>query len=243
MKKLILLPVLLLLGGGNIAAALEGEAANREGQQSLRIHQTTSIVFPYTLLNRGIVSGDARVALSVAPDGSLTDLLIVGYSHREFADATLQAVQKWRYEPMLLNGSPVATRVILDVNFEAQGVVLSINPGTDLEAYVLAFRRGPHYGPCALRELDGIPTPLETIAPAYPQDMALHGVKGSAVVDFYIDESGAVRMAAVTQADFWELGALAVAAVEQWKFAPPTRHGKPVLVRAQQRFVFGQKES
>jgi TonB family protein len=68
------------------------------------------------------------------------------------------------------------------------------------------------------------------------------GVAGSATVEFYIDESGAVRMPAVFKADFPELGHLLADAVRQWKFDPPTRQGRPVLVHASQTVVFGKSD-
>ncbi len=241
--KTLILSTVLLFTTGTIVSAIEDARDDREGNQSLRVHQTTSILYPYTLLNSGVTSGDAHVGIAVDPAGLLTDLLVVGYSHREFADAAVRAIREWDYTPMRVNGEPVASRMVIDVNFEAQGVVINITPGSDLAAHLLSFRREHGYGPCTVRELDAIPAPLEFVAPAYPSDLKQRGVTGEAVVDFYIDETGAVRLAAVTCADFTELGALAVNAVEQWKFAPPTRHGQPVLVHVEQRFVFGQTGS
>jgi TonB family protein len=58
-------------------------------------------------------------------------------------------------------------------------------------------------------------------------------------IDFYIDETGTVRMPAVSIKDDSELTALAVMALRQWKFEPPTRNGRPVLVKATQVFNFG----
>jgi TonB family protein len=58
------------------------------------------------------------------------------------------------------------------------------------------------------------------------------------VVDFYIDETGAVRMPYVTGRPHTLLANLAVDAVRQWKFEPPTRNGTPVLVHARQVFHF-----
>jgi outer membrane biosynthesis protein TonB len=50
-------------------------------------------------------------------------------------------------------------------------------------------------------------------------------------------------MPAVLSADYDELASLAVAAIQQWKFEPPTRKGVPVMVRAKQVFHFGPKKA
>ena len=84
-----------------------------------------------------------------------------------------------------------------------------------------------------------IPPPIVTVTPQYSGQQAAKGVKGMVTVDFYIDVTGAIRMPAVSVKDDSELTALAVTALRQWKFEPPTRNGHPVLVRASQVFNFG----
>jgi outer membrane biosynthesis protein TonB len=58
-------------------------------------------------------------------------------------------------------------------------------------------------------------------------------------VDFFIDETGSVRMPAVSANDDVHLTALAIDALRQWKFEPPTHNGRPVLAKAVQVFNFG----
>jgi TonB family protein len=71
--------------------------------------------------------------------------------------------------------------------------------------------------------------------------LARKGVHGRVSVDFYIDETGVVRMPAVSPRDNIELTALSLEALRQWRFEPPTRNGKPVLVKASQVFSFGSE--
>jgi TonB family protein len=90
-----------------------------------------------------------------------------------------------------------------------------------------------------LRDLDHIPTPVEVVAPV----AKLEGAPRSVTVEFYIDEQGRVRMPAVDrEAADDTLAAAAVAAVEKWRFEPPVRKGRPVLVFAEQPFNFKLKE-
>ena len=48
-----------------------------------------------------------------------------------------------------------------------------------------------------------------------------------------------MRVPSVSVEDDSLLTSLAVAALRQWRFEPPTRNGNPVLVRASQVFNFG----
>lgn len=243
MKK-FLMAFAFLAGGGALASGIDPLVPpTRDERVSMRIHQTTPIVYPQVMLERGIVQGAARVAISLDHTGRLTDVLVIAYTHEAFAEAAEAALREWSYEPMRVRGEHVATQAILDLNFEAKGVVINLNAGTDLVRHVLPFLRGESYAPCSLRELDRIPEPVAFAEPVYPRELKLHGVEGTAVIEFFIDENGAVRVPAVIDADFWELGVLAMEAVRQWRFEPPTSRGRPVLVRVRQPFIFGQDNS
>jgi len=63
-------------------------------------------------------------------------------------------------------------------------------------------------------------------------------VRGSVNVEFYIDETGAVRLPSLAPGENLELGSLAIAALSQWRFNPPTSRGRAVLVKAVQTFNF-----
>lgn len=209
--------------------------------QSLNILQTVNPVFPYHLKEVGVLNGEARVAINTDATGKLLEWLVVGYTRPEFADAAVVAIKQWKFEPARLRGEPVGTTVELLFSYEAKGVVVStLNPIDTVEARISQII-GEHYTyqPRFLRELDRIPTPVVTVRPQYSSEMANKGVKGKVTVDFYIDETGTVRMPAVSVKDDSELTALAVAALRQWKFEPPTRNGHPVLVKASQVFNFG----
>ena len=61
---------------------------------------------------------------------------------------------------------------------------------------------------------------------------------GRVTVDFYITEDGTVRLPSVSPYDDSQLTALAIDALRQWKFEPPTHNGNPTLVKATQVFSF-----
>jgi TonB family protein len=226
-------------GAVALASGLDQIDPLKDERQPLRIIQTAPLNYPLNLLQRGIVSGIARVAIAMDHTGTLTDVLVVGYTHEEFAAAAEQALREWSYVPIRLRAEHVATQAIVNFKFEAKGVVINIDASTDLSLFHPEFRSKSAYAPCPLQRLDAIPAPLVFVEPGYSKELKLHGVRGRAVLEFYIDENGSVRVPAVIDADFWELGVLAMDAVRKWKFAPPTSNGRRVLVRVRQAFVFG----
>jgi protein TonB len=141
-----------------------------------------------------------------------------------------------------LRGEPVGTTTEILFQFETKGVVVTTGISDFIEgrvAQILGTRFV--YQPCTLAELDRIPAPIVTVKPQYPAELAAKGVKGDVTVEFYIDEAGMIRVPAVSVNDDSRLCALAVAALRQWKFEPPTRNGHPVLVKASQVFKFGPR--
>jgi TonB family protein len=236
---------ILLLALGLVASAGQAQpltpSSDRKG---VKIFQTVTPVFPRELPELGFFEGEARVAIAVDETGKLTDWLVVGYTHRRFAEESVDAVKQWRFEPARVGGKPVPVQTEVRISFETSGVVISCDPNTAVTRYTNSlFRNREAYQPCSMQEIDRIPTPRNAVSPPYSEALAQKGVQGTVIIDFFIDESGALRMPAVRSADYEELASLAIDALQQWKFEPPTRHGVPVLVRASQVFHFGLKKS
>ena len=214
-------------------------------RQSLKILQTVTPVFPMELPEQGYMEGEARIAIAVDETGKLTDWLIVGYTHRRFADESVNAIKQWEFEPARVQGKPVSVQTELLISFETSGVVISSSDiGSAVQRYTnRLFKYRDAYRPCTMKEIDRIPTPQNAVSPMYGETLAKQGVQGTVTVEFFIDEHGALRMPAVLSADYDQLASLAVAAIQQWKFEPPTCKGVPVMVRAKQVFHFGPKKS
>ncbi len=205
-------------------------------RKPLTIHQTEAPAYPLRLRELNVQEGTVRAVIEVDDTGVLSDYLIVAYSHRLFAESAEYALKRWRFEPAVLRGQPVTAQVEVNFYFEERGMgIVTVDMDTHLRA---RFTRDENYRPCTVRELDRIPSLVVAPQPQYSSAMAARGAAGSATVEFYIDEKGAVRMPAVLAIDQPELAAAAVGALKQWRFEPPTRQGKPVLVKARQVFNF-----
>ncbi|HVS51540.1 MAG TPA: energy transducer TonB [Opitutaceae bacterium] len=227
------------------APPVAAQIASAPGVTPLRVRTQSDPVYPFEMVQIGVREGKAVVAISVDAAGRIDDCLAVAYTQPEFAHAALSALRHWTFEPARYRGEPVAAMTEVTVNFEVQGtVVVSMTSAESMAAWMAAMH--PESGasrPRLLRELDRIPTPIVAVPPRYPADLAQKGRSGKVTVQFYIDENGTVRMPSVSNALDLDLGALAVSAVQQWRFEPPTCEGRAVLVRAEQVFDFKQAEA
>jgi TonB family protein len=211
-----------------------------EGDVGIGIKQTGVLTYPASMMAEGIYSGEVRAVISVDAEGRLSDWLVIGYTQPAFADAASAAIQRWKYEPTVVNGRPRASRADVLFEFRLEGVVVMTLPGASVKH---AFRQMNEehyvYRPSRLGELDRIPTPVHVVPPMAQMD----GPPRNVTVEFYIDEEGKVRMPAVDRDSANDLlAAAAVAAVEQWRFEPPQRKGRRVLVYAHQEFTFKPKD-
>ena len=236
MNKLFLTGLLALILPAWAAAQI---STGTEASQGIGIEQTGVLVYPASMTAEGVFSGEVRAVISVDAEGNLTDWLLTAYTQPTFADVAMAAIRRWRYLPATVNGRRQASRAHILFEFRTEGVVVQTLPGALVkQMFPAPFEERYLYKTCRLRELDRIPTPVHVVAPSAKLD----GPPRSVTVEFYIDEEGRVRMPAVDrEAADDMLAAASVAAVEQWRFEPPLRRGRPVLVYAQQEFTFRPK--
>ncbi|TAM81715.1 MAG: energy transducer TonB [Acidobacteria bacterium] len=62
------------------------------------------------------IQGTVRLEALIATDGTIKDLKVLS-GHPLLVKAALEAVERWRYRPTLLNGQPVEVETEIDVNF------------------------------------------------------------------------------------------------------------------------------
>ena len=241
LRHLTLLSVLFLATLPRVCAAAPLESA--EDNAGVVINQTDELIYPPMMLYTAVYSGDVHAVISLDADGVLTDSLVVAYTNVAFADAALAALKRWSYVPARVHGRPSAARVDVVFEFRNKGVVVSSLPGGLEKLFFHAtFDERYVYKACKLRDIDRIPLPLEVVQPKLPEGGLPAGTKRIVTVEFYIDEQGRVRMPAIGRVDAEDPYAVAsVAAVEKWRFEPPLRNGRPVLVLAKQEFTFVPK--
>jgi len=239
--KTSLLHVILSFSLGALLSpvhAAEAPAANL-GDAPLKIVEKYNPAFPSRLLQQGIVRGEAQIIFLVDATGKLGDHLITAYTHKDFAEVALMAIKTWKFAPSLAQGKPIGTVVDMRFIFEMNGVVvIDRKPGLILASEQWETEGRFAYQPCPARQLDQPLKAVHVVKPIYPKELGDQGIDGKVLVEFYIDETGKARLPTASRASNEMLAMIAIAAVEQWQFEPPTRQGKPVLVCANQEFSF-----
>lgn len=208
--------------------------------QPLKIEPTIKPLLSPVMQMDGVTEGKVIFAIDVSAEGKLTDWLVLGYTHPALVRPCIEAMKDWNYTPAKLDGEAVAVQTDLTIDYTAEGVVISRTTIEDLRRraerifgqQVISKKRSAN-------QLDTAPAPINPVLPKYAKDAEAAGVKGSVAVHFYVDETGAVRMPAVEKTANPYLADVALAAVREWKFAPPRSHGEPVVISARQEFKFG----
>jgi TonB family protein len=197
--------------------------------------------YPSSLTLAGITKGYAVVAVSIDTEGKVQDSLVLAYTQPQLARASLAAVNDWVFIPARLDGAAVPVRTELRFDFTVEGAVISSNLTNHFffDNFDHLGDGAPAYRPSRVAELDQLPVRVAGDSPRYDTKAAKAGVRGRVEVHFYIDEQGGVRLPAVSAGTDYYLMEQAVAAVRHWRFAPPTSHGRPVLIAAAQEFDFG----
>ncbi|MEO6155673.1 MAG: energy transducer TonB [Thermomonas sp.] len=73
--------------------------------------------YPREALNRG-VGGIVRVQATVSPDGRVERMEVAESSGNRYLDrAAMEAVRRWRFQPVMRNGQPVSATVTIPVEF------------------------------------------------------------------------------------------------------------------------------
>jgi TonB family protein len=245
MKNRHLCPALAALGGVLALGAGGATPAETEAPDApLKIIRTQPIIFPWRMINEGVTQGEARLAFHIDADGRLVDWLVVAYSARPFADSAVDALRQWKFVPERSGGQPGASIVHLAIRFETSGTIaIERTQPSDMDGIRGAPAGTFIFQPCPPTALDQPLRPIAPVAPDYPGVLRRQGVGGNVTVVFYVDEKGKPRMVASTGEAHPTLAALAIAAVEQWRFEPPRSRGRPVLVNVSQEFRFSATDT
>ncbi|MCX6627726.1 MAG: M56 family metallopeptidase, partial [Candidatus Solibacter sp.] len=88
--------------------------------QPVKLLQQTRPVYPAELKQQGI-TGTVMLRAVISITGELLNPEVINTTvHPGLAQAALDAVRQWRYQPALLNGQPVEVSTTIDVTFELE---------------------------------------------------------------------------------------------------------------------------
>lgn len=117
---------------------------------------------------------------------------------------------------------------------EAMTAVLKMDDQTAYIRYIEASRTQPlDSGPTEARRLDVAPRPLHITDPIYPAELWAARTKGDVTVQFIVLDDGTVDDCQIVTSDHPAFAAAATEALQQWRFQPGVKDGKPVATRLQ----------
>ena len=76
-------------------------------------------IYPYEMQREGM-NGEVNVGFIVDVNGDVRDAYVINSTRREFDNAAVQAVSKWKFRPGRKGGRPVNTRMSVPVVFNIQ---------------------------------------------------------------------------------------------------------------------------
>ncbi len=211
--------------------------------------------FPTRLRKNGVFEGKATVGVMVDADGRATDFLALRYTHREFADSLLESVRKERFVARKVRKLAVPGPFMIGQQFDlgAPANAGDSTPGTlalsPSEAMTRNMEKVRHpdgppivYGPVPEASLDGGGLKmLSHVTPQLPAGYPLQkGKPVKVLVQFFVDETGRVRLPDVLSAPAPEIIPGVIEAVSQWRFDPPKANGQPVLAQSLQGLTLGE---
>ncbi|MFT4045536.1 MAG: TonB family protein [Solimonas sp.] len=172
--------------------------------------------YPPGMLRAGI-GGQVQIVFTVAADGSVHDVQVLGASHPDFERVALDSVLQTRFKPALRFGKPAALRNWLKYTYRQDGTAPEIRP------YAIGSDRPASSDLPATLRYEVAPKVTLAIPPVYPLELALQGITGSANVFVGVDPDGEVSEARVLEASQPAFGQALQAAMEAWRFDPARR--------------------
>jgi TonB family protein len=109
-RKTAVLLAVMAVGVGGGAVGVQGQDAPNEVIR--RAKSKVEPIYP-ELARKMNISGVVKVQVVVAPNGTVKEAKVVG-GHPLLANAALDAVKKWRFEP-----GPAESSGVVDFKFEA----------------------------------------------------------------------------------------------------------------------------
>ncbi|MGQ2966761.1 TonB family protein [Methylophilus sp.] len=183
------------------------------------------LVYPLELLKQH-VRGTATVSVVIDPAGAPQQLQIVESSEPAFGQALKAMLASSTFFPARKNKQFSWSAFNIKRIFTQHGTHdIAIN---EHGLRILDELRGSQPDIAPVTSLDHAPKPFYTPPPVYPAELADKGVKGTVLVEFYIDKEGTVQFPHALKSDNEELTWLALTAVARWQFYPPLVKGAAV---------------
>ena len=169
------------------------------------------------------IEGHVLLEFVVTETGGVRDAVVVDSEPQGvFDQAALDAVGKFKYEPKIVDGKPVAISGVRNrFSFEFEDA--------EQQATIAVYESATD---STLRTVVPDETlPIVKVAPTYPDDAVREGIEGHVLLEFVVTESGTVRDPVVLEAEppgVFDRAALD--AVGKFKYKPKVVDGEPAEI-------------
>ena len=176
--------------------------------------------------------GDVVLEVTIEKNGAVNEISILS-GDLVLADAAVDAVRAWTFEPYTQSGSPVQVRQKLVFSFNPNNKTVELDE--KLPRPILASDELVH-GDDSARERAGYsvgrgvtpPRAIQMAEPEYTEAAKKVRYQGSCVLSLRVDAEGQPEDIKVERAIGLGLDPKAVEAVEHWKFQPAMKDSVPV---------------
>jgi len=181
------------------------------------------------------IYGSTVVEITVAKNGSVKDISILD-GDIVLAEAAVDAVQKWKFEPYMQNGGPAEVRQKLRFTFLPRQKLgqldTPLSPPTLATGWLSEFPIDLSSDTIYRVGYGGVRAPkaLYTPDPGYSERARSEGYQGDCILSLILGKNGEPRDIQVVSALGEGLDLKAVEAVKTWRFQPATKDGQPVAV-------------
>ena len=213
-------------------AFLEPFEVNEKADTPPRVKYQAVPEYPFAMRSENL-RGEVKVSFVVDIEGRVRNAIVIASTNPGFDQAAIDGVLKWRFEPGIRNGVPVNTHNQLPITFQLDNM-----PNGGDEAYKISNHHSDQSElPPELR-YDTPPKPANTVFAVYPFELLRDGVDGTADVRFLVSPSGEIALSTVVKATRPEFGQALLAMLDEWKFQPAMKDGKPTMavLDIQQKF-------
>lgn len=157
---------------------------------------------------------------------------ISGDENKKLTNLILPVIEKWRFTPAELNGTPVKSRKIIQADFILKDGMLVENKIDFEDTY--------------FTELEKMPFPIGGMRKIqkkikYTQAAIRSGIEGKIYVLVFINKKGVVTKTKILKGLGYGLDESALKAVKSTRFTPGKQKGKPVNAKVSIPIVFSLK--
>jgi TonB family protein len=180
----------------------------------------------------------------VAPDGKIKQLQ-PDDRNSTFISASAEAVRKWRFYPLELQGHPVEAIYKVSIHFnsilrEAVPTDVSLEAPHHLPSLAQFASKQSTGEPVHTGSENGIvtPKPIHSPEPEFSEASRRNGEHGTVDIALVVGTDGLPRDLQVTCSSIPNSNQNAIDAVREWKFAPAIKDGTPVAFAVQVEIAF-----